>query len=221
MMKLRCIVIIALAIGAEAQIVLGQKASTECLPIIDRSFQRASTEKLVLYEVSSDYFLQAEFQKKCELSRIDISPKYFLEHLNPAWKEPEHLVSLSDDQYAQLMAKIDQIKSLGSLIRRGQVGAVTNATLWLVDRYEKAYVERRVHDSVGEQDEPNRVTSFSVYFIRPVDGIVSDKSLTGLSNIDTRARLKIDGRWYWVDEAEYGKAVIGKQGVFRAAGPVG
>jgi hypothetical protein len=221
MRRLRWMILITLALGAQGQLVSGQTISTQCLSIVDRSFQRVSTEKLNLYEVNSDYFLQAEFQKKCELSKIDISPKYFWDYLNPQWEEPGHLVSLSDDQYTQLLAKIDQIKSLGSLVRRGQVGTVTNATLWLVDMYDKAYVERRLRDSVVEQDQPNKVTSFSVYFIRSVDGKVSDKSRTGLSDTDKRTRLKIDGRWYWVDETEYGKALIGRQGVFRAAGPVG
>lgn len=221
MMKLRCIVIIALTLGAQEHFVLGQKTSTECLSTIDRSFQRASTEKLILYEVNSDYFLQAEFQKNCELSRIDISPKYFWDYLNPEWKEPGHWVSLSDDQYVELLDKIDQIKSLGSLVHRAQVGEVTNSTLWLVDRYDNGYIERRLRYSIGEQGERNRVTSFSIYFVRSVDGKVSIKNLAGLSNADKRPRLKIDGRWYWVDEAEYAKAVIGARGVFRAAGPVG
>ena len=66
-----------------------------------------------------------------------------------------------------------------------------------------------------------KLTSFSIYFIRSVEGKVTDKNLTGLSDADKRARLKINGRWYWVDEAEYGKAVVGARGVFRAAGPIG
>lgn len=126
-------------------------------------------------------------------------------------------MSLSDDQYTQLLAKIDQIKPLGSLIRRGQAGEVTNATLWLFDRYTKAYVERGVHDFLGKQDEPMKIKSFSVYFIRPVSGTVSDKRVSGRASAEKRVRLKIDGKWYWVDEAEYRKAVIGARGVFRAA----
>lgn len=222
MMKRRCILImVLLGVGVQSQPVMGQKTSSECSSIIDRSFQKVSTEKVSLYEVNNDYFLQAEFQKNCELSRIDVSPKYFWDYVNPQWKEPGQLVSLLDDQYIELLSKINQIKSLGALIRKGQTGVVTNATLRLVDRYEKGYVERRLYDSVGEQDEAKKVTSFSVYFIRSVDGKVSDKKLTGLSDADKRARLKIDGRWYWVDEAEYGKAVVGARGVFRAAGPIG
>jgi hypothetical protein len=218
MVKLRWMVIITLALGGPGEIVSGQTTATQCLSIIDRSFQKVTIENFNLYEVNSDYFLRAEFQKDCELSRIDISPKYFYDYLNPQWEEPGHLVSLSDDQYTQLLARIDQIKSLGSLVRRGQVGVVTNATLRLLDRYDKAYVERRLRD-VEKQGQPGKVTSFSVYFIRSVDGKVSDKSLSGLT--DRRARLKIDGRWYWVDETEYGRAVIGRQGVFKAAGPGG
>jgi hypothetical protein len=213
------LVIITLALGGLGEIVSGQTTATQCLSIIDRSFQKVSIQNFNLYEVNSDYFLRAEFQKNCELSRIDISPKHFYDYLNPQWKEPGHLVSLSDDQYTQLLARIDQIKPLGSLVGRGQVGVVTNATLWLLDRYDQAYVERRLRDSVETQDQPGKVTSFSVYFIRSVAGRVSDKSPSGLT--DRRARLKIDGRWYWVDETEYGRAVIGRQGVFKAAGPGG
>jgi hypothetical protein len=221
-MKRRCILIIVLlALGVQSQLVVGQNSSPECFSIIERSFQKVSTEKVSLYEVNNDYFLQAEFEKPCELSRIDISPKYFWEHVNPQWKEPARLVSLSDDQYTELLSTINQIKLLGALISKGQTGLVTNATLRLVDRYEQGYVERRLYDSVGEQDEPKKVTSFSVYFIRSIDGKVSDKDITGISEAEKRARLKINGRWYWVDEAEYGKAVVGVRGVFRAAGPIG
>lgn len=210
-----------LTLSAPEHLVVGQKSSPECLQIIDRSFQRASTENIIAYEVNSDYFLLAEFQKNCDLFKIDVSPKYFWEYLNPDWKEPEYRVGLLDDQYSQLLARIDQIKALGALIRKGQAGEVTNATLWLRDSYTKAYVERRLRDVLGEHDEPMKVTSFTIYFIRSVGGKVSDKRLSGGSTPERRARLKIDGRWYWVDEAEYRKAVIGARGVFRAAGPVG
>ncbi len=210
-----------LTLSAPAHLVVGQKTSPKCLQIIDRSFHRASTEKLIAYEVNSDYFLQAEFQKNCDLFRIDVSPKYFWEYLNADWKEPEYGVGLLDDQYTQLLAKIDQIKPLGTLIRKGQAGEVTNATLWLRDSYTQAYIERGLRDVLGKHDEPMRVATFTIYFVRSVGGKVSDKRLSGVSTPERRARLKIDGRWYWVDEAEYRKAVVGKQGVFRAAGPVG
>ena len=221
-MKSKLILPIALlAFSSPDNFIVAQTPLTECLSIIDRSFQNVSAEKLILYEVNSEYLLQAEFQKKCELSRIDISPKYFWDYINPEWKQPGHLVSLSEEEYTQLLSKINQIKPLGSLVLKGQTGVVTNATLRLLDRYEKGYVERRLYDSVGEQDTPKKLTSFSIYFIRSVDGKVSDKNLTRLSDTDKRARLKINGRWYWVDEAEYEKAVVGARGVFRAAGPVG
>jgi hypothetical protein len=155
------------------------------------------------------------------LSRVNINPKYSWEYLNSEWKEPEYLVSLSDDEYTQLLAKIDQIKPLGSLIRKGQAGEVTNSTLWLFDRYTRAYVERGVHDFPGQHDDPMKIKSFSVYFVRSVSGRVSDKRVSGRATAERRARLKIDGAWYWVDEKEYRKAVIGGHGVFWAAGPVG
>jgi hypothetical protein len=180
-----------------------------------------STEKLIAYEVNNDYFLRAEFQKNCDLVKIDVSPKYFWEYLNADWKEPEYGVGLLDEQYRQLLAKIDQIKPLGTLIRKGQGGVVDNATLWLRDRYTKTYVQRRLRDVLGEHDNPSSVTSFTIYYVKSVRGTVSGKKLDGVSTPERQARLKIESRWYWVDEAEYRKAVVGKQGVFRAAGPVG
>jgi hypothetical protein len=221
-MKRRIILITALlTLSAPAHFVVGQKTSPKCLQIIDRSFHRVSTEKLIAYEVNSDYFLRSEFQKNCDLVKIDVSPKYFWEYLNPDWKEPKGGIGLLDDQYKELLDKIDQIKSLGTLIRKGEGGEVDNATLWLRDRYAKAYVQRRLRDVLGKHDEPMKVTSFTIYFIKSVAGRVSDKRISGGSTPERQARLKIAGRWYWVDEVEYGKAVIGKQGVFRAAGPVG
>jgi hypothetical protein len=221
-MKRRIILIIALlTFSAPEHFVVGQKSSPECLKTIDRFFHRLSSEKLIAYEVNSDYFLRAEFQKNCDLFKIEVSPKYFWEYLNADWKEPEYRVGLLDDQYAQLLAEIDQIKPLGTLIRKGQAGEVTNATLWLRDSYTQSYIERGLRDVLGKHDEPMKVATFTIYFVRSVGGKVSDKRLSGGSTPERRARLKIDGTWYWVDEAEYRKAVVGKRGVFRAAGPVG
>jgi hypothetical protein len=178
-------------------------------------------DKINLYEVTSDYFLEAEFQNDCQLSRIDVRPKYFWAHLNADWKEPEQFVSLSNAQYEDLLKRIEQIKALGPLIHRGEAGEVTNATLWLVDHYERAYVERALHDSIVDETTRNRLTSFSIYFVRSIQGKISDKRVSGLLTKEKRNRLKINDRWYWVDDAEFKKAAIGKQGVFRVAGPIG
>jgi hypothetical protein len=221
-MKRRMILIIALlTLSAPAHLAVGQKTSPKCAQIIERFFPRASTEKLVAYEVNGDYFLRAEFEKNCDLVRVDVGPKYFWEYLNPDWKEPKGGIGLLGDQYKALLDKIDQIKPLGTLIRKGEGGEVDNATLWLRDRYVNAYVQRRIRDILGKHDEPMKVTSFTIYFIKSVTGRVSDKRISGGSTPERQGRLKIAGKWYWVDEAEYGKAVIGKQGLFRAAGPVG
>lgn len=210
-----------LIFSAPADIVVGQKISPECELHIVPFFQRANTEKLVAYEVNSDYVLLAEFDKNCDLVRVDVSPKYSWDYLQPDWKEPKHSVGLLDDQYGRLLTKIGQMKPLGSLIHKGEGGNVSNSTLWLLDRYSKAFVERGMSFVLGDQTEPSQVRIFTIYFIRSVSGRVSDKRLDGISTVERTARLKIAGRWYRVDESEYKKAVKGRQGDFRAAGPVG
>ena len=58
------LMIALLALSAPRHVLVGQQTPSKCLQIIDRSFQRVNTEKLIAYEVNIDYLLRAEFQKK-------------------------------------------------------------------------------------------------------------------------------------------------------------
>lgn len=210
-----------LTLGSEGHRVFSQQRSSQCSSPLDQRFKKLTTEKLTFYEVNRDYVLQAQFQKNCELSRVDVSPRYFWDYLNPKWREPGYLVSLSEDQFREILAKMDQIASLGPLAYEGKIGTVTNATLWLVDKYQNAFLERRLHLIVGQGEDENKVSSFSIYFVRSIEGKVLDKKRVTLPSTDRRSQLKLDGKWYLVDEKEYESAVIGKRKAFRAAGPVG
>ena len=80
-MKRTYILIIALlAFGLHEQFVVGQKTSTRCLPIIDRSFQKVNTEKLIVYEVNRDYFLRGE---RLQIQQMLASPGHGIQSSGP------------------------------------------------------------------------------------------------------------------------------------------
>ncbi len=94
-MKPTLILIIALVgFGAAEPSVVGQKTSVSCLPVIDRLFSRVPNEEFIFYEVNRNYFLRAEILKNCQLSKINVDPKYSWAYLNADWKEPGYRVTL-------------------------------------------------------------------------------------------------------------------------------
>ena len=100
-----------------------------------RAFQRISNDKLVAFEVNSDFYLEAQFKKNCKLVRIDVSPKNFSQHLNPEGKEVDFDLGLTEEEYTQLLARINEITPLGRLMHKGKICPVTNSTCWMRDDY--------------------------------------------------------------------------------------
>lgn len=174
-----------------------------------------------LFELNQDYVLKLMFDDQGDISIAEITPKYFWEESKTEWKEPDRMVWLSDKDYREILSKVGNLKKLGALANKGTTGAVTNLKLWLLDQYEYAFVQRRVHRTADlAQSMPDLVHSFSVYFIHRVEGAVDDKQLVAQYGASEQPKLKISGRWYFTTKAEFDKAVIGKHASLNVAGPI-
>lgn len=153
-------VICALLLSASPVLVHAQK---DCSKIFDRTFQRISNDKLVAFEVNSGFYLKAEFKKNCKLVRIDVAPKNFSPHLNPEWKEVDFGLGLAEEEYTQLLTRINGIKPLGRLVHKGTVCPVTNSTCWMRDDYANAYILRGLRPSPGGS-ESSKTRTFEIHF---------------------------------------------------------
>ena len=150
-------------LSASPVLVQAQPKNSDCLKIFDRAFQRISNDKLVAFEVNSDFYLEAQFKKNCKVVRIDVSPKNFSQHLNPEGKEVDFDLGLTEEEYTQLLARINEITPLGRLMHKGKICPVTNSTCWMRDDYANAYVLRGLRPGPGGS-EPSKTRVFEIHF---------------------------------------------------------
>jgi hypothetical protein len=178
---------------------------------------------LHLYDLNQDYALQLQIVKDCEITNIRVAPKYFWEEVNPIWKAPNEPIWISEKDYSDILAKVGQIKRVGSLICEGTIGVVTNSKLWLWDQHEEAFVERGIQCCSSEQDSGSsrQVWTFSIYFFHRVEGLIEDKRYGTLYDGSKGGGLKIEGRWYKSVAEELEKARIGERASVKVAGPIG
>jgi hypothetical protein len=191
------------------------------LQLTRNEFGREVQKQPLLFEVNKDYLLELQLDRRGEIRKIEVAPRYFWQESNPEWREPGYKVGFLEKEYQETLAKVEQIKRIGSLVDKGTVGVVTNSKLWLTDQYEQAFIVRRI-DSIAEpeQDSSELVHSFSIYFIRQIQGEVEDKHVANLSDGNKRLRLKIKGHWYLTIPEEFAKAAIGKRTLLYVAGPI-
>jgi hypothetical protein len=190
------------------------------LQVARRLFGDEVQTQLHLFEVNKDYAVNLKTDVRCEVASLEIAPKYFWQESVPQWKEPDHLVGLPEKEYQSALEKAGKIRAIGSLLDKGAAGVVTNSKLWLTDQYEYAFVVRRIHSTADPvRSSPELVHSFSVYFIRRIEGVVEDKLMTELDG-GKRSKVKIDGKWYLTALAEFNKARLGQRAVLAVAGPL-
>jgi hypothetical protein len=210
------------SLAVDVEVPIGQRSSSDCLQSTKRLFGAEIQPQLHLFEVNKDYALQLQIVDDCKITKIKVAPKYFWEEFNTVWKEPDYSVWLSEKDYPDLLAKVGQIKKIGPLIREGTIGVISNTRLWLWDQYEEAFVERGMKCCSGEQNSGSsgQVWTFSIYFIRSVEGQIEDKTYRTLPDGSKRRHLKIEGRWYLTTTEEFEKARIGERSSLKVAGPI-
>lgn len=174
-----------------------------------------------LFEISEEYVLRVGLDKAGNVTNLEVLPKYFLQDLMAGWKEPDHTVGLSNKDYLDLLSKVSQLKPVGAVISEGRVGAVTNSRLWLLDEYQKAFIQRRLNRTAQDTPStPHTMHSFSIYYIRGLEGRVDEKQAIDEFGTGQRFKIKIDGCWYLTTKLEFTKASKGDRAYVNVAGPL-
>jgi hypothetical protein len=95
-----------------------------------------------LFEIDQFHVLRVKFNNRGRLEQLAIEPKYYFEETHPEWKEPDNFTNLTKSEYENLLARLDNVKPKGALIKPRPGGAaVTNMTAWYKEVYEYAVLE--------------------------------------------------------------------------------
>jgi hypothetical protein len=106
------------------------------LRICDQLFGKSVDEKQNLFEVNQFYVLRVKFNRN-ELEELAVEPKYYFEETHPEWEEPDNFTYLSQTEHENLLARLDDVKPKGALIKPDYGGGlVTNMT----SRHKAVYV---------------------------------------------------------------------------------
>jgi hypothetical protein len=207
------------AVGIEGSM---PQRSRDCLESTRRLFGPEVHSSSHLFEVNKDYALELQLGQGCEITKIKVAPKYFWERFNHISKEPSYSVELSEKDYQDVLRKAEELRRLGPLIRKGTSGSVTNSKLWLLDQYERAFVERGVLSWSADQGSSSygRVHVISIYFLHAMQGKIQDKAYDALLDGSKLPKVKIHGRWYLTTDRDFEKARVGQPASLMAAGPI-
>jgi hypothetical protein len=116
---------------------------------------------------------------------------------------------------------VAQLKPVGAIVSEGKVGAVTNSKLWLLDEYQNAFIQRRLNRTAQDTSStPETMHSFSIYYIRNIEGLVDAKQTIDEFGTGQRFKVKIDGCSYLTSKLEFAKAKKGERVAIYAAGPL-
>jgi len=193
----------------------------DTLKAAERLFGSSVQGHPCLFEINGEYALQIGVTKLGDVAKVEALPKYFFQDLMPEWKEPDHVVGLSSKDYLDLLSKVSQLKPVGAVISEGKVGAVTNSKLWLLDEYQNAFIQRRINRTAQDTPStPDTMHSFSVYYVRGVEGLVDEKQTTDEFGSGQRFKIKIGGCSYLTSKSEFTKAKKGERALINAAGPL-
>src|SRR5262245_56354052 len=111
------LIIAAFTLGSAASLPR-QQSILGCLPTIEKQFGKRVPAINPLYVVNSEYAIEIDPGSNCDVLKISVAPKYAWQEDVPQWTEPDHTVSLTLNQYNEVLAKIGRLKPLGSLIKR-------------------------------------------------------------------------------------------------------
>lgn len=142
---------------------LDQHSFAKCLPQVEAVLGKPATSTAAIYELSAIHAMEIEFDKDCQIARVQIGPKYFWEDKIPEWVEPRSAPELSMSEYEGFLSIINQLRTIGSLIRKGDAGMsfVTNSKQHARDEYEHAFINRVMHCCDNKS-----VFSVYIYFLQ-------------------------------------------------------
>lgn len=192
--------------------------SQDNLKSLEREFGPHIHDSPLLYTIDRDYVLEVNKGGRGILF-VKVYPKHYREDLYPEWK-PGSSVELSLEEYRNILSRISGVQNIGSLLTKGKVGIVSNTTLWLVDRYDKAYLEKGLYRTfLDSKREQTTVRSFNVYYLHRVNGVVEEKTRAN-RRMNEVTRVKVSGHWYFVDGAISKRMRIGQTIRASLAGPI-
>jgi hypothetical protein len=162
MFTLKSIVLILIMGLAQSSSLIckGSTVPQEIVKVAEQLFGRSVGEHPYLFEINGEYVLTVDLNKSGELTKVEVLPKYFFQDLMPDWKQPDHIVGLTNNEYVNLLSKVAQLKSVGSVISEGKVGAVTNSKLWLLAKaiLQDYRISMDLHDDSENDVSPLKMT---------------------------------------------------------------
>lgn len=196
-------------------VAMDQPAFVACLSKLESRLGKPVTSEVPVYELTTTYAMEIEFGRKCEIVRLRVSPKYAWESKFPNWTEPHSPPGLNANEYAEVLTKINQLRTTGALISKGDEGAfaVTNLKEHHWDEYESAVIERVMHCCDNKS-----VFSFRVYFFQKVAGEITRMLTPGKLDARKIREVEINNASYLISSSE--KIVVGTRGAFRVVGPL-
>jgi hypothetical protein len=127
---------------AASSIAANPSEKDEILRICNQMFGAPVDAGQNLFEVDQFHVLRVKFNNRGRLEQLAVEPKYYFEESHPEWKEPDNFANLTKSEYENLLARLDNVKPKGALIKPAPSGAaVTNMTAWYKAVYENAVLE--------------------------------------------------------------------------------
>ena len=192
--------------------------SITCEDEFVKLFSQADTKECI-FTIDDNYVLQAIYYETTSLAEVRIVPRYFFHDTHPGWIEPDEPVVMTSGTYRSLLARIQTVKSLGRLLKEGDVGITLNLRTSFRDVYEDGIVEREMFRN--SPDKPYDVASFRALYFRNISGKLESVEAAGIQMPEPSHRIKINGEWYWTLDHSTKASVPGQVINILAAGPIG
>lgn len=175
-------------------------------------------DKLASYRIDEGFVVQAVCEDRGRLNALRV-------HLRRNDGQPglddDPDVSMSYQEYEKLLAILQEVKTLGPLIRQGSVGVTTNMRTVFRDWYQNGLVQRSEFTDLTDPDHPEKlVVNFDVFFIRTIEGRIQDMTSSTQIGGQRDFRVRIDDLWYWVAEDAYQGLKIGESAEVKVIGPI-
>ena len=188
---------------------INSNAQSEKVKILQKCeslFGKSVDEKFNLFDFNQLFVIQPEFDGN-DLITIHINPKHFFEDEHPEWTEPDKLSQIPQNQFREIINKIENIKAKGELIKKTYSMAITNSTLWRYEIYKNSLVTYGVYEDWRETDRADLgIRWIDINFPQQVRGKVLRTENSKFYNAYTVVtETENNGRYkmYLVDEKTY------------------
>jgi hypothetical protein len=169
-------------------------------------FGTSADEKLNLFEFNQLFVIQPAFDDE-NLVELQINPKYFFEEDHSDWIEPDELPQIPQNQFREIINKIENLKSKGDLLKKIYSMAITNSTLWRYEIYKNSLITYGVYEDWRETNQADLgIRWIRINFLQQVRGKVLRKENSKFYNAYTaivETENKADYKMYIVDEKTY------------------